>query len=335
MIQVQKFFLYIFCFLLLIDVVLADQNVSTLYIHGYTGNPEDVQKQKEAFSTPEKYQAPALPDTQKEVGVGINRFIASVARVWKKNLNISQAFMGQGADLKVIASSVEQNFVDESFVLFGICRGGSAAINYIAQYNPENLKALIIEATPASMPALLHAKMAKIGLSCKHDEKFFRFFFQAYPKNSIPPVQAVKNILNKELPILILHSKDDCNIPFEHALMLYLSFKEHGFNNVFLVPLHGKHAYSLQEDSLNYLTAVHSFYKNFGLAYNEKYATVAMNSYQYDLVKAQEKVALYEKKLQQQLQKTHKKMALGAGLAGASIYAWNHLIEKNKRSAIG
>lgn len=332
MAQIRQLFLSAFSILFLIDTVHAGQYVCTLYVHGYTGSPDGVKEQKEAFSAPEKYQAPALPDTQKETGFGVNRWIAAGAKLVKKNINLSQAFMGQGLDVTVVASCVTQNFANEPFTLFGICRGGCAAINYIANHNPTNLKALVIESTPANMPALLHKKMAQAGLSSKHDEKFFRALFHAYPKNSVPPVQALKNIANKELPILILHSKDDANIPYEHALMLYVAFKEHGFNNVFLVRLHGKHAYSLQEDKVNYLTAVHSFYKQFGLAHNPAYATKTMNVYQYDVARAQKKVAIYEKELTKQLQKTHKKMAMSTGLMGASIYTWNYLT-KNKKSA--
>lgn len=330
MVQIRYFFLSVFYFLFLIGSVRSDQDVSTLYVHGYTGNPDGAKEQKIAFAVPEKYQAPALPDTQKETGIGPNRWIAAVAQLWKKNINLSQAFMGQGPDVAVLASTVAQNLADDPFVLFGICRGGCAAINYIAKHNPQNLKALVIESTPASMPALLHAKMAQVGLSAKHDEKFFRALFHAYPKNSIPPMQVLKNIANKELPILILHSKEDKNIPFEHALMLYISFKEHGFTNVFLVQLHGKHAYSLQEDAFNYLTAVHSFYKQFDLPCTAAYATKTMNLYEYDLAKAQKKIAVYEKELAKQLQKTHKKMAMSTGLVGVSVYAWNYL-KKNKQ----
>ena len=331
MVQIQRLFSFIFCFILLTAATQASQDACTVYIHGYTGNPDGAKEQKEAFSDPEQYQAPALPDTQPETGVGPNRWIAAAAQLWKKKINLSQAFMGQGPDVKVLYKHVQKNLTaDQPFVFFGICRGGCAAINYVAKYNPQNLKALVIESTPASMPALLHAKMAKAGLSLKYDEKFFRALFHAYPKNSTPPIQAIKKIKNKKLPILILHSKNDQNIPFEHALMLYLAFKEQGFENVHLSVLYGKHAYLLQEDKGAYLTVVHSFYKQYGLKHNPFYATKTMESYAYDIVQAQKEVDIYEKQLAQQLQKTHKKMAMSTGLMGASVYAWNYLIGKNK-----
>ncbi len=328
MIQFKKLLLSFLC-LFFTFAAAASQDACTLYVHGFTGNPDGAQEQKIAFPNSHNYQAPALLDTQKETGFGKNRIIAEVAKLWKKNINITKAFMGQGPDAKVLADCAQKNIADQSFILFGICRGGCAAINYVAKYNPTNLKALIIESTPASMPALLHAKMAQAGIPAKFDKDAFHALFSAYPADAIPPVQALKNIKNKALPVLILHSKDDVNVPFEHALMLYFSFKEHGFENVFLVPLHGKHAYSLQEDSINYLTAVHSFYKHFDLAHDATYSTKIINSYVYDVQKAQKKINTYEKDLAKKLQKTHKKMAMSTGLMGASMYAWNYLI-KNK-----
>ncbi len=330
MVQVRQLILSRFFLLFLSCVARADKDVTTLYIHGFTGRPSGVHDQKIAFPNPEKYQAPAMPDTQKETGFGLNRIVAAAAKLKKKDINLSQAFMGQGADVKTIAEFVEKGIIDEPFILFGICRGGSAAINYVAQYNPKNLKALVIESTPADMPALLHAKMAQTGINQKFDESFFRMLFSAYPKNATPPVKALKNIANKELPILILHSKDDENISFEHSLMLYLSFKDHGFCNVHLVPLQGKHAYSLQQDSVNYLTAVHSFYKQYDLVHDALYAIKTMDAYDYSTVQAQKELKKYQEKLQKQLQKTHKKMAFGIGLMGATVYAWNYLFDKKQ-----
>lgn len=302
-------------------------NVKTVYVHGFSGSPEGAAQQKEAFPSSINFEAPFLPDTQKETGFGPNRLLAIAASYLGKNINRSHAYMGQGPDIQAIANCINEKKIDTSpFTLFGICRGGSAAINYIAEHNPKNLKAVVVEASPSNMPGLLHDKMAKIGISPTLDKYFFKLMFSAYPKNSIPPIQALQDIQNKDLPVLLLHSKEDKYIPFSQALDLYSSFKNSGFKNIHLVALNGKHSKLLEQDKDAYLKTVHSFYKKYGLMHNSNYAIDDINNLSnYDIDKATFELNLQRIELQKQIQNSRKGMVLGAILILASVYAWNYL----------
>jgi dienelactone hydrolase len=264
--------------------------------------------------------------------------IAYAGSRWNKNINRSYAYLGQGPDITAIAEHVEKYISpDTPITLFGCCRGGSAALNYVAEFNPKNLKAIVLEAVPASMPWAMHAFLAKCGIPMSYDERFLKMMFPAYPAASIPPIDALQNIQNKKLPILILHSKIDKNIPFVHALKLYKAFKDNGFENVHLVSFEGQHAYLLRDAREKYLTAVHSFYKQYGLAHKAEYATKDMSFYAYDMQESQREIEAYEQGLKHQTKKTQKTLtrtgvlALG-GLVSAYVYYTAPKIMKRLKS---
>lgn len=296
--------------------------VTTAYIHGFTGKPSGALKMAQAFPNADNFYAPALPDTQPETGYGFNRLISYLSSLKNKNINRSHAYMGQGKDIQAIHTQVEQTIGEQSMILYGICRGGSAALNYVAKHNPKNLKAMVCEAMPGDLPATLHKTLCKVGLPTKADKTVFRLLFPAYSKNAVTPIQAIAKIANKNLPILLLHSREDTVIPFVQTLELYLAFKSNGFNNVHIVVLPGRHAYLLEESQQDYLTAVHSFYRHYGIAHDVKYATADMKSYDYDVNQAQQEIVAFYESLQEQQQKARNVLASfsPAGLVAMTVY---------------
>lgn len=252
---------------------VADKNV--LYVHGFTGLPDGWKKMIPAIFPDSNVIAPTLPDAKPVTGFGLNKLIYVTASLWGKTINRGDSDLGHDKDVEAIASTIP----DKPFVAYGICRGGTALINTIAKHNPQNLKALIIEASYASLPKMLYGFLSSYGISTKYAESFAKFIFPSYEIGSVSCQKAIPFIKNKNLPVLILHSQDDVTIPLAHALMLYKAFKENGFEHVYLAEVKGAHAYSLRDDEVAYLTAVHSFYKKYDLPYDAQYATADMNSY--------------------------------------------------------
>lgn len=307
---------------LVVDATPQFLSVVTEYIHGFTGQPSGALEMVAAFPNPQNFQAAALPDTKKETGYGLNRLISYCGSFWKKNVSRSYAYMADGQDVEAIHEHVQQNIGTQPMVLFGNCRGGTAALNYVTKYNPDNLKAIVCEAMTGDLVAVLHPILSRAGLDTNWDATFFRFLFPSYPKDAISPLHAVEKITNKKLPVLLLHSREDKTIPFVHALRLYATLKKNGFENVHLVVLPGKHVYLLRDCQQEYLTAVHSFYKHYGLEHNPKYATADMQSYRYDVEQAQREVEDYETSMQMQRKQT--RIALAAlstvGIVGIAAY---------------
>jgi len=289
-----KFLFILSLFLFGYDVALSSniESVSeknVLYVHGFTGRPDGWKKLIPAIWADAQVIAPALPDSKPVKGFNVNKLLYIVTSFWGKKINRSDSDMGHDKDIKPIVDQIPQ----EPFIGYGICRGGSALINTIAKYNLQHVQALIIEAAYASYPKLLYGFLSSYGLSTKYAESLANALFPSYQVGSLSCQKAIPLIKNKDLPVLILHSKDDAIIPFVHSLILYKTFKENGFTNVYLAEMKGQHAYSFRDDQKAYLTAIHSFYKKYNLPYQEEYATAQMESYVPDLARIKQKITQY------------------------------------------
>ena len=87
-----------------------------------------------------------------------------------------------------------------------------------------------------------------------------------YKTNGQQPINSVVKIKNKQLPILIVCSKEDTLIPWTSSERLYKKFKEEGFVNCELVVVdrgpHGNILFAIDGDGQKYHDAVQAFYKN-------------------------------------------------------------------------
>jgi len=97
--------------------------------------------------------------------------------------------------------------------------------------------------------------------------------FCRYKRNGIRPIDMISDI-RKDLPILIICSKEDPLVPCHSSIKLYQKFKKFGYSSVHLfVADHGKHSRILCDQSGNtYQAVVHAFYEKYGLPYNAKFA---------------------------------------------------------------
>ena len=278
-----------------ISCLISAQNepIKTIFAHGAFAHPGQAKHFKEAFAQADNFISPRFADNQKETNWNpAHHLIALKTKSKYPTVDYapSKAYFGQEGDIQILQKAVESS--NDKVVLFGECRGGIAAINCLANSkdNPQKIKALVIEGTPAHITEAFNDKFAKLGLPCSISEKLFKYIWSSYPSNSKTTLDALSNIKNKETPILIIHSKEDKNFSFANGLKLYKKCKDEGFSNVYIAPLKGKHCRSLQDDKENYLTAVHSFYKNHQLPHNPTYATANMDQYFYNLEDAEKEI---------------------------------------------
>lgn len=187
--------------------------------------------------------------------------------------------MHMGCD-KDIQALQDQMTPDKNYILYGLSRGGSTAISYIQQNNPKNIDAVIIDAAPANVVDAIdefqHAIGCRFTTDKKAQEQIFNFLFPAYIIGSIPAIENIANMSNKELPIFIVHAKTDTRVHIRSAWQFYAAFLHAGFTNVYLVELdHGKHGYYMNgQDADRYGHALHSFYKKYNFSYNPEFATI-------------------------------------------------------------
>lgn len=271
---------YYTLFLLLISAIAipsTEKQAHTLFFHGMFDTPQNqIKRFNEAIATDS--EAIKFEDAQKDPSWNPLNLIMYLAVKKIKNCEISRSHMhlGQENDILQVKQAVEAQPSDQPLILFGCSRGAATVLTAMGTYNFPQVKALVLDAAPAVMHETLYPKLRKLGIQLRYAHGIFRTIFPNYPKNPLTALGAIKDIKNKELPILILHSMEDVTVPYEHALKLYQECKKQGFVNVHLVMLpKGKHAYLLQnlEVKEQYLRSVHSFYKTYRLPYNEQWAT--------------------------------------------------------------
>ncbi|MBP6870225.1 hypothetical protein KBC04_05055 [Candidatus Babeliales bacterium] len=255
------------------------KQITTIYCHGVGDKGSQINDYQGLVMQPCK--AVEFPDAQIPKGFNSNTFVYHLCeKVWnKKHINRQNMFMGQGKDIETIKQEINP---DQDYILFGLCRGGAAIINYMALYNPTNICALVLDEVPANMFDIVEKIMfmdkqgQKIRSSPIQLERWFRWCFPVYPKGSKNTIDTIPNMKNKDLPIFMSYAMKDTTFHFpSSAWKNYIALKKAGFKNVYLCQLqdHGQNAQG--HDKKVYLESLHSFYKKFNLPYNPEYAILS------------------------------------------------------------
>jgi|SRR3989339_143392 len=276
----------------------------TLYCHGVGADESQVHEYTEMIMEP--YQTFNFPDTERPRGISLNTIIYySCNMIGRKNINRKKMFMGQGEDITTIKNQMEPQ---KSYVLYGLSRGGSAIINYMAEYNPKNIRALILDETPANMIDVMDnlkrpaknmcgldnssdgardtkettsnkkkskKKRVKKPLTEAKREKSFRRVFPAYPKGARSGIENISFIENKNLPVFLVYTRIGSRYHFpSSAWRLYLAFKQAGFQHVYLCELEEHSQHSVGNDRKLYIERLHSVYKKHNCLYNPQHAVL-------------------------------------------------------------
>jgi pimeloyl-ACP methyl ester carboxylesterase len=247
----------------------------TLFCHGIVDNKNQIDRYQHVIMQPAT--SFDFPDAQKPADWDLNTLVFNGCSLFGKSVNRNNMFMGTGQDITTLKKQIDPK---KSYILYGLSRGGAAAITYLAQYNPSNIQALILESTPADMIDAVDNFQYAIGYKFAQErptqELIFHTLFPAYQLGSIPPIQSIAHIQNKQLPVFIVHTQDDTRVSIDAAYKLYLALKQANFTDVYLCILdHGKHGlYTQGPDKNIYLHALHSFYKKYGFAYHQQFATL-------------------------------------------------------------
>jgi len=309
-----------------IDFLLHAKQPITLFCHGIVDNKTQINRYKNYVQEPSI--AFDFPDVQKPKGWNFNTFLFNSSAIFsKKPINRSSMFMGQDQDITTLKDQVD---IKKSYILYGISRGGATVINYLAQHNPKNIAAVIIDGSPADMISTIDAIQSTIGHRFITDrtkqKRMFNMLFPAYPIDSVPSHEAISSIKNKSLPIFIVHSHQDTKVHIESAWQFYCAFKEAKFTHVYLCELeNGLHALYMHGIDKNiYLHALHSFYKRHGLAYNQKYSIINLKDLQPSVHEIEKKLTEYYKDLKTGYPKKRNKKKINH----------NHVSHKNKKISL-
>ena len=135
---------------------------------------------------------------------------------------------------------------NKNFIAIGHSRGAEMLIHFIADCDPDNLKALVLIAAPVSVGFAFKGKIVGDPV--------------AVPAKTLA---SIKDIKNKQLPVILLHQQNDKLVTVEHSHCLFKEFKAQGFKNVSLVIMQsGGHNDLLDKKGYQ---ALQQFYKKNGL----------------------------------------------------------------------
>jgi len=177
---------------------------------------------------------------------------------------------------KTVQYAKEKGTDNNEIVIFGLSRGASTALNFMGLYNPLQVKALVLESPFDAVSSIIDNQRKQLRLEwLSHDtgEYIMKNIFRRYNRNGIRPIDMIGKI-RKDLPILIICSKEDLLIPWHSSIQLYKKFKKSGYSSVHLfVTEHGKHSNVLwDQDGNTYQAIVHAFYEKYGLPHNIEFA---------------------------------------------------------------
>ena len=188
----------------------------------------------------------------------------------KNTLSSKKASLAQGIEIETLKNHIKN--IDGNVVLFGHSMGASTIINYMAQYNPKNVKAVVLEAPFDTIEHVIRNKIGwlrKLGLG----SLYLSLAHPEYDKYGIRPGNVAHRI-HPTVPVIFIHSKKDSLIPVTSSRRMYNAMKKNGHAKV--------HIFELEEathtnasnctDSANYQRVVHAFYKNYGLPCDETLA---------------------------------------------------------------
>jgi predicted esterase len=255
--------------------LLLCEQPTTIFCHGILDNQSQLERYKEFIEQPR--ETFDFPDAQEPAGWNLNNFVYKGCSLFgKKPVNREKMYMGHSQDIEILKNKINP---DTNYILFGFSRGGTTIINYLAQNDALNVKAVILNASPADMLETVNTMQYAIGYKFAPNratqEYIFNTIFPAYQTGSIPPIEAITTIKNKNLPIFIVHSKTDMLVHISSSWQLYLAFLQAGFTDVYLCELEsGEHkAYQKSPDKIKFLQNLHSFYKKYHFNYNQEFAT--------------------------------------------------------------
>lgn len=151
--------------------------------------------------------------------------------------------LGQFFCERHLAQAVQKK--NQEGVVYATSQGTATALNYFSkQGNSQKAKALVLEAALASGNSAVYHTVTGPLMGMDNLKNIpGAYYFVPYFANVACPgyrpggQQAIKSIdkLSTDMPVIIIHSEDDMQLPFDGACALYYRLRQNGNNNVYLI----------------------------------------------------------------------------------------------------
>ncbi|MCX5921795.1 MAG: prolyl oligopeptidase family serine peptidase [Candidatus Dependentiae bacterium] len=203
-------------------------------------------------------------------------------------VNFTQTGLGQHHEVMGLKSAYEQTIAtlneqgasNKDVILVGMSRGATTILNFMGLHKPENVKALVVESPFDATHSIAKNMLKKMHLDGVPGMQTIAHWimsavFWQHSTSGICAKDMVETI-DKELPILLVCSKQDKLVPAESTTALYQALKKSGHTKVHIYTAEtGRHGRILYDsDCHNYQHVTHAFYKKYGLPHDPALATL-------------------------------------------------------------
>lgn len=163
------------------------------------------------------------------------------------------------------------------FILFGLSRGASNQLIFAATHQLDNVKALVVESPFNIMSDVIDNLMHKYNVGfipLSYGQYMAECIFGRYKRDGLCPRDCVENI-SKDMPILIICSKQDSLVPYTSSIDIYKKLITSGHEHTYIfIADYGHHAKILYgPDGEKYQAITHAFYKKYNLPHDPAIAT--------------------------------------------------------------
>lgn len=261
------------------EATTVDQNHTVLFLHGliddYTQSNEYC-KETKGLNTRRNKSGNYLHDLS-TTHVRSVQFDYGSSNIPQKFLYASRSTLAQGKEIELVNDAYKDIDKNHSVLLDGTSNGASVGIGFVAKYNPR-LVGMILQSPYDSVKGVIQENINNEN-GKEYAYAGVQKLFPGHDPKLESPIEQIKYIHNKDLPILLVCSKEDRVVPYKSTARLYKEFKTRGFNNVYiLLTQSGKHAQILWgPDGKKHQNVVHAFKKKHHiLDYNDPYANAGL-----------------------------------------------------------
>lgn len=173
--------------------------------------------------------------------------------------------LAQNNDINILKNEIElacqKNGDSCKIILVGVSKGAATVINTVAKLVNENsiylknIVGTIIESSPANFNDVIFENFIPkpIKFACPRtiskkavNVMLHNFILRHYDPYGIQPIDAIKEYwkdLDKNMLVVLVHSKEDKLINISHSNRIYNELKSQGFNNLYFIQAEsGRHA---------------------------------------------------------------------------------------------
>jgi len=153
--------------------------------------------------------------------------------------------LGQSFCERHMSEAFEKNDNKQGAIVYATSQGTATSLNYLADTDKgKKIKALILEATLASgNSAIYHTvtgPLMNMNICTKIPFSYYllpyaaNFFMPGYRPAGKQPIKSI-DAIPTDIPIVIIHSKNDMQLSYDDACALYYGLRSKGNDNVYFI----------------------------------------------------------------------------------------------------